>query len=232
MHAALSVKDSAFAAAFAAALPPDPLQGDLLGQSVPAWAARDLAAALAWARALPDGTAKQSALLHLLPAWEKADLDGLLEFAATLPPEYSQFQAVIAGRLAGRDPEGALLWAGLLQPGRSRDQAVTNAAAIWASASPGDAAGFFAALPAGEMQQAGALVAVSAWAAQDLVAAAQWVADLRDGKLKRLAGDRLAFWEAKEAAGGISLLAGRRESKVTPPLSPAPTGSRRFPTNE
>jgi hypothetical protein len=187
LHAALLAEDAALAADFAATRSPVSGRSELLGRSVPLWAARDLPGAVAWAQALPEGPVRHAALLHLLPVWEKEDFAGLLEFALDLPPGYGQFQAVAVGRLAGRNPEGALTLAALLKQDGVRDQAVINAAATWASSSPLEAASFLATLPAGEVRQAGTL------------AATQWVEGLPDDGLKSKAMDRLAFWGARKA---------------------------------
>lgn len=155
---------------------------------------------MAWAQALPEGPARHAALLHLLPAWEKADLDALLEFASGLPVTYGQFQAVLAGRLAGEYPEGALAWAATLDRRGGRDQAVINAAATWASTSPIEAASYLAGLSDGEIRQAGTLAAVSAWASRDLAGAEEWVSALSDSRLRSQALDRLAFWNVRQTA--------------------------------
>lgn len=199
-HAVLLAHDPELAAAFAASLPPGPMQSELLGRSLTAWATADCGAAIAWARALPEGPARHVALLHLLPAWERADLDGLLEFASALPAHYGQFQAVLAGRLAREHPEGVLAWIGLLDRSPGREPAAINVAAIWAAASPAEAAAHLVGLPDDDVRRAGTLAAVSAWASRDAAAAERWVGALPDGTLRDQALDRLAFWTARRAA--------------------------------
>jgi hypothetical protein len=192
LHAHILDRAPAAAVFFAADLPAGPLRDELLGRSLPAWAAADWPAARAWVGNLPDFDLRRTSLLHLVHHWSCAAPGELLDFAAGLDPAHAQFQSAAVARVADHDPVTAFDWAVRLA-GPARESLVVAVATVWAASAPRDVLARLDALPADATRNAGMLAALSTWAQRDAPAAALWVGELPAGPLRDAAVDELDF---------------------------------------
>ncbi len=94
------------------------------------WAGREPFQAIEWAMENAGEDRRASLVSGLIMPWAQKDLPGAVEWVTALPSEDKQLKGACLGQLAyvwaDRDPEEATAWLDSLEPGGSRDQAISS----------------------------------------------------------------------------------------------------------
>ena len=173
-----AARDPAAAAAWASALPIEPLRQESIVQVATVWADADLATALKWARQLPEDDARQSALWVI--GYESARSAPLtaLEIALDFQPGPNRDELIqhAASQWAEVAPVEASEWAGRITDVGLREQILARIATAWAEHDPRAAANLAAlSLATGDHQDRAVTAVVQRWAQQSPDAATLWV---------------------------------------------------------
>ena len=155
------------------------------------WASAEPATAAARAQNLPAGALKREALTGLLQTWALTDAAGAAGFVQSLPPDPYKMGLLgeVAKRYAEADGSAAIQWCRSLPSKKEQSLAATYVVDGLAAADPRAAARF---LESDGLSAYYQYLIADQWARTDVLAAAAWVKQLREGPEKQRAFDVIA----------------------------------------
>lgn len=152
------------------------------------WANSDLTNAINWAQSLADDSERTQAMTAVAGEAVRVQPVTALELAIKLPANAKRDDLVrrAAAEWAASDAPGAVAWAKQIPDVNLRAQVLASEAMIWASNDPQAAAEVAVNdLPEGRLQNDTVMTIVEHWAQQQPEAAAEWVDQFPEGKLKQ-----------------------------------------------